>query len=237
MPPYKFLISINPFSEDSQRTSSKAQRSIEAGQANSKSSSSQSACATKSNGNDKGASILKPACESSAVSEPPNVQQMPQSQAKQSIPEDLNKQSQKLPSKSGEGLNLISKLIEAEPAKQVNHQKQSEETSLAQPPKDEKRKESDVVQKQADDTSSTRQQKDFKGKGSSSVVQDVRIEPTKQFINQKQANNTSSARPPKEVKRRGSSSSVSALSDIIQDIRISPREAKAAAENIPTKGR
>ncbi|KAL9959501.1 hypothetical protein ACROYT_G032828 [Oculina patagonica] len=222
--------------EDSQRISSEAQKSIEAGQAKSQSSFSQSACAAKSTRNDEEASILIPASESSVVSKPPNVQQMPQSQAKQSIPEDLNKQSQKLSSKSGEGLNLISKLIEAEPAKQVNHQKQSEETSLAQPPKDEKRKGSpDVVQKQADDTSSTRQQKDFKGKGSSSVVQDVRIEPTKQFINQKEANNTSSARPPKEVKRRGSSSSVSALSDIIQDIRISPREARTAAENIPTK--
>lgn len=232
---------------------------MEAGQVKSQSSFSQSACAAKSTGNDEEASILKPASESSAVSEPPNVQQIPQSQAKQSIPEDRNKQSQKLSSaseatsKSGEGLNLISKLIEAEPAKQLNHQKQTEVTSITQPLKDDERKESsDVVQdvrieptkqfvnqKQADDTSSTRRPKDLKGKGSSVVVQDVRKfnGSTKQFVNQKQANDTSSTRPPKDVKRKGSSSSVSALSDIIQEVRISPREAKTAAENIPTKGR
>lgn len=192
--------------------SSRAQKSIEVGQVR-----SQSSCAAKSAGNDKGASMLKTTSESSTVSEPPNVQQMPQSQAKQSIPEDLNKQSQKLSSankatsKSGEGLNLISKLIEVKPAKQLINQQQAEDTSFAGSPKDDKRKES-----------------------SSDVVQDVK-EP-KQFINQKHSDDTSSARPPKVVKRKGSSSSVSALSDIIQDIRISPREAKTVAENIPTKG-
>ena len=192
---------------------SRAQESIEVGQVR-----SQSSCAAKSAGNDKGASMLKTTSESSTVSEPPHVQQIPQSQVKQSIPEDLNKQSQKLSSankatsKNGEGLNLISKLIEVEPAKQLMNQKQTENTSFAGSPKDDKRKES-----------------------SSDVVQDVKVEP-KQFINQKHSDDTSSARPPKVVKRKGSSSSVSALSDIIQDIRISPREAKTVAENIPTKG-
>lgn len=141
------------------------------------------ASATTSTGNDEGTSILKPTSQPRNVDDTQNVQQIPQKEVEKLLPEDLNKQSQKpssalssqCTSKSGEGLNLISKFIDVEPAKQV--------------------------------------------------------------VNQKQKDDSSSSRPgQKDVKRKGSSSSMSALSEMIQDIRISPREAKAAAENIPTKG-
>ena len=63
------------------------------------------------------------------------------------------------------------------------------------------------------------------------------VEPPKQVVNQTQAEDGSSARAQKNSKRKGSASSTtSALSDIIQDIKISPREAKVATDNIPTKG-
>ena len=61
------------------------------------------------------------------------------------------------------------------------------------------------------------------------------VEPPKQTLNQTPIDDTTS-RVQKNSKRRGSSSSTGALSDIIQDIRISPREAKMAADNVPTKG-
>ena len=143
-----------------------------------------SARVTASTGNDKsGASISKQTSQPS-FSEPHRVVPVPKNEARKSIPEDLNKQSHKLSSvnqgtctsKSGEGLNLISTFVKAEPGKQIVDQKQAGNASMP---------------------------------GTTS----------------------------KDSKRRGSnSSSVSALSDIIQDIRISPREAKVAAENIPTKG-
>lgn len=168
---------------------------------------------------------MKQESEASTVPKVPTVQQLPRNQAKQSVPEDLHKQSQKLSStsqeasKSGEGLNLISKLIEVEPAKQFTDHRQTEDISLGKPLKDSKRKGS---------SSSVSPQSD--------VFQDGRIEPTKQSIDQKQTDDPSLARPPKDAKRRGSSSSMSALSDIIQDIKTSPRDAKVSAENIPTKG-
>lgn len=212
-------MSVHPFSEDSRPISSRDDKNTESGQL--QPTFSQGASANKAAEKDERDALLKSASKPSTVPEQPSVQQMPQIQAKQSIPEDASKQPQKLSSankatsKSGEGLNLISKLIETEPAKQLVNQKQSEDTSLAKPVKDDKSKESST----------------------SGDVQGVKIQPTKQLSNQKQNDHISSARPPKDVKRKGSSSSVSSLSDIIQDIRISPREAKSAAENIPTKGR
>ena len=66
----------------------------------------------------------------------------------------------------------------------------------------------------------------------------IKPEPGKQFVERKQAGNVSVSGASKDSQRRGSnSSSVSSLSDIIQDIRISPHEAKLATENIPTKGK
>lgn len=189
------------------------------------SSCSQNLCAAKSTGNDDGVSILKQESEASTIPKVPTVEQLPQNQAKQSVPEDLHKQSQKLSStsqeasKSGEGLNLISKLIEVEPAKQFTDHTQNEDISLGKLLKDSKRKGSSSSVSPLSD-----------------VFQDGRIEPTKQSIDQKQTDDPSLARPPKDAKRRGSSSSMSALSDIIQDIKTSPRDAKVSAENIPTKG-
>ena len=141
-----------------------------------------SACVTASTGNDKSRASISKQTSQPSFSEPHRVVPVPQNEARKSIPEDLNKQSHKLSSvnqgalKSGEGLNLISTFVKAEPGKQ--------------------------------------------------------------FVDQKQAGNVSMpGMQSKDGKRRGSnSSSVSALSDIIQDIRVSPREAKVAAENIPTKG-
>lgn len=66
----------------------------------------------------------------------------------------------------------------------------------------------------------------------------IKPEPGKQFVDRKQAGNVLVSGASKDSQRRGSnSSSVSSLSDIIQDIRISPHEAKLATENIPTKGK
>lgn len=191
----------------------------------SQSTCSQNSCAVKSTENNGRASILKHATELSTVSNPPTVEQIPQFQAKQSVPEDLNKQSQKLSSashealKSGEGLNLISNLIEVEPAKQFTDHTKREDTSLGKPLKDSRRKGSSSS-----------------GSPPCDVFQDGRTEPTKQYIDHKQTDYPLFAKPPKDVKRKGSSSSVSALSDIIQDIRTSPRDANISAENIPTKG-
>ena len=217
---------VSPCLEDDLRNNSRTQKSTEStGLVKLQSSCSQNSDAVKSGGNDEGGSILKQASETSAVSKPPTVQQMPKNQAKQSVPEDLNKQSQKLSStsqrasKSGEGLNLISKLIEAEPAKQFTDHPQTEDISLGKPLKDSKRKGSSSSVSPLSD-----------------VFQDGRIESAKQSIDQKQTDDLSLARPPKDAKRRGSSSSLSALSDIIQDIKTSPRDAKVSAENIPTKG-
>ena len=62
------------------------------------------------------------------------------------------------------------------------------------------------------------------------------VEQPKHSANQTQADEAPSSRVQKNSKRKGSASSTGALSDIIQDIRISPREAKMAGDNTPTKG-
>ena len=62
------------------------------------------------------------------------------------------------------------------------------------------------------------------------------VEPPKQTVNQSPTDETVSSRVQKNSKRRGSASSTGTLSDIIQDIKISPREAKMAADSMPTKG-
>lgn len=62
------------------------------------------------------------------------------------------------------------------------------------------------------------------------------VEPPKQVVNQSPTDDTVSSRVQKNSKRRGSTSSTGTLSDIIQDIKISPREAKMAADSTPTKG-
>lgn len=64
----------------------------------------------------------------------------------------------------------------------------------------------------------------------------IDVEPTKQSINKLQTDDTLSSRGPKNSKRRGSASSGGSLSDIIQDMRISPKEAQLAANDKPTKG-
>lgn len=61
------------------------------------------------------------------------------------------------------------------------------------------------------------------------------VEQPKHSANQTQADEAPSSRVQKNSKRKGSASSTGALSDIIQDIRISPREAKMAGDNTPTK--
>jgi len=218
--------SVSPCLENDLQNNSGTQKSTEVGGVvESQSTCSQNSCAVKSTENNGRASILKHATEVSTVSNPPTVEKIPQFQAKQSVPEDLNKQSQKLSSashealKSGEGLNLISKLIEVEPAKQFTDHTKREDTSLGKPLKDSRRKGSSSS-----------------GSPPCDVFQDGRTEPTKQCIDHKQTDYPLFAKPPKDVKRKGSSSSVSALSDIIQDIRTSPRDANISAENIPTKG-
>ena len=183
--------------------------------------SSQKSCAE----NEEGASISKHPSEASTLTNPPTVEQIPQIQAKQTVLEDLNKQSQKLStasqeaSKSGKGLNLISKLIDTEPAKQFTDCPRTEDASLGKPLKDPRRKGSSSS-----------------GSPPSDVFQDGRTEPTKQCIDHKQTDCPSFVKPSKDGKRRGSSSSVSALSDIIQDIKTSPKNANISAESIPTKG-
>ena len=187
--------------------------------------SSQKSCAGKSAENDEGASISKHPSEASTLTNPPTVEQIPQIQAKQAVLEDLNKQSQKLSmasqeaSKSGKGLNLISKLIDTEPAKQFTDRPRTEDASLGKPLKDSRRKGSSSS-----------------GSPPSDGFQDGRTEPTKQCIDHKQTDCPSFVKPSKDGKRRGSSSSVSALSDIIQDIKTSPKNANISAESIPTKG-
>ena len=155
---------------------------------------------------------MKQASETSTVSKHPTVQQIPQNPAEQSVAEDLNKQSQKLSStsqrapQSGEGLNLISKLIAVEPAKQFTEDSKRKGSSSSVSPQ------SGVFQ--SGRTEPTKQCIEQKQKPDDPPL----------------------ARPPKDVKRRGSSSSISALSDIIQDIKTSPRDGNISAENIPTKG-
>lgn len=65
----------------------------------------------------------------------------------------------------------------------------------------------------------------------------IDVEPIKQCVNQSPTEDMVSARVQKSSKRRGSASSTGALSDIIQDIRISTREAKMAADITPSKVR
>lgn len=193
----------------------------------SQSTCSQKSCAAKSTENDESASIFKHTSEASSLTNPATVEQIPQVQAKQTVLEDLNKKSEKLSSasqeasKSGAGLNLISKFIEVEPKKPFTDHPKIEDTSLGKPLNDSRRKGSS--------TSSS-------GSPPCDVFHDGRTEPTKQSIDHKQTDHPSFAKPPKDGKRRGSSSSVSALSDIIQDIKTSPRDANISAENIPTKG-
>ena len=193
----------------------------------SQSTCSQNSCMAKSTENDEPASILNHASEASTVSNSPSVEQIAQIQAKQTVPEDLNKPSQELhvpsasqgASRSTEGLNLISKLIEVEPAKQFTDHTKTEDASLGMPLKDSRRKGSSSP-----------------GSPPCDVFQDGRTEPTKQCIDHKQTDYPSFTKPPKDGKRKGSSSSISALSDIIQDIRTSPRDANISVENRPTKG-
>ena len=64
----------------------------------------------------------------------------------------------------------------------------------------------------------------------------IDVEPIKQCVNQSPTEDMVSARVQKSSKRRGSASSTGVLSDIIQDIRISTREAKMAADTTPSKG-
>lgn len=185
----------------------------------------QKSCAAESTEKNEHASILKHSSEASTLTNPPTVEQIPQIQAKQTVPEDLNKQSQKLSSasqeasKSGEGLNLISKLIEAEPVKQFTDHPKTEDATVGKPLKDSRRKGSSSC-----------------GSPPCDVFQDGKTGPTKQCIDHKQTDYPSFAKSSKDVRRRGSSSSASALSDIIQDIKTSPRDANISAENIPTKG-
>ena len=216
-----------PCLQDELQNNSRTQNSTDGSDlADPQSSCSQNSCTAKATGNDKGISILKQPPETSTVSKPQTLQKVPQNQVKRSVPKDRNKQSQKLSStnqgasQSVEGLNLISNLIEVEPAKQLRDHPKTEDTSLGKP------------------------LKDSEGKGPSSsvsslsdVFQDGRTEPTKQYVDQKKTDDVSLARSPKNVKRKGSSSSISALSDIIQDIKTSPRDANISAENIPTKGK
>lgn len=193
----------------------------------SQSSCSQKSCAAKSTENDESASIFKHTSEASSLTNPATVEQIPQVQAKQTVLEDLNKKSEKLSSasqeasKSGAGLNLISKLIEVEPKIPFTDHPKIEDTSLGKPLNDSRRKGSS--------SSSS-------GSPPCDVFHDGQTEPTKQSIDHKQTDHPPFAKPPKDGKRRGSSSSVSALSDIIQDIKTSPRDANISAENIPTKG-
>ncbi|XP_068758689.1 uncharacterized protein [Montipora capricornis] len=65
----------------------------------------------------------------------------------------------------------------------------------------------------------------------------IDVEPIKQCVNQSPTEDMVLARVQKSSKRRGSASSTGALSDIIQDIRISTREAKMAADTTPSKVR
>lgn len=217
----------SPCLQDELQNNSRTQNSTDGSDlADPQSSCSQNSYTAKEIGNDKGISILKQPPETSTVPKPQTVQKLPQNQVKRSVPRDRNKQSQKLSSTNqgssqcGEGLNLISNLIEVEPAKQLRDHTKTDDTSLGKP------------------------LKDSKGKGPSSsvsslsdVFQDGRTEPSKQYIDQKKTDDVSLARSPKDVKRKGSSSSISALSDIIQDIKTSPRDANISAENIPTKGK
>ena len=218
--------SISPCLENDLQHYSGAQQSTEArGVVMSQSTCSQNSCAAKSTENDEHPSILKRTSEASPVSNLPTVEQIPQIEAKQTVPEDLNKQSPKLSaasqeaSKRGEGLNLISKLVEVEPAKQFTGHTKIEDTALGKPLKDSRKKGSSSS-----------------GSPPSDVFQDGRTKPTKQTSDHKQTDYPSFAKSPKDVKRKGSSSSVSALSDIIQDIKTSPRDTNISAENIPTKG-
>ena len=188
----------------------------------------QKSCAAESTERNESASILKHTSEASTLTNPPTVEQIPQTQAKQTFLEDVNEKSQKLSSasqeasESGEGLNLISKLIEVEPVKQFTDHPKTEDATVGKPPKDSRKKGS------SSSFSS--------GSPPCDVFQDGQTEPTKQCIDHKQTDYPSSAKPLKDVRRRLSSSSVSALSDIIQDIKTSPRDANISAENIPTKG-
>ncbi|XP_074608990.1 uncharacterized protein LOC141863372 isoform X2 [Acropora palmata] len=69
-------------------------------------------------------------------------------------------------------------------------------------------------------------------KGLNMISSLIDVDPTKEYNSQSQTTDGSSSRLPKSSRRRGSSSSTGALSDIIQDLRISQREAKMAADNL-----
>ena len=74
------------------------------------------------------------------------------------------------------------------------------------------------------------------GEGLNLISSLMDVELSEPLVNQKQKEDALASRVQKNSKRKGSASSTSALSDIIQDIRISPRDAKIAAESMPTKG-
>ena len=97
---------------------------------------------------------------------------------------------------------------------------------------------SDHLNKQSHKLSSVDQGTRRNAEGLNVNSTSIKPEPGKQFVERKQAGNVSVSGASKDSQRRGSnSSSVSSLSDIIQDIRISPHEAKLATENVPTKGK
>lgn len=74
-------------------------------------------------------------------------------------------------------------------------------------------------------------------KGLNMISSLIDVEPIKECNSQSQTTDGSSSRLPKSSRRRGSSSSTGALSDIIQDLRISQREAKMAADNLTAEGK
>lgn len=74
-------------------------------------------------------------------------------------------------------------------------------------------------------------------KGLNMISSLIDVETIKEYNSQSQTTDGSSSRLPKSSRRRGSSSSTGALSDIIQDLRISQREAKMAADNLTTEGK
>ena len=74
-------------------------------------------------------------------------------------------------------------------------------------------------------------------KGLNMISSLIDVEPIKEYNSQSQTTDGSSSRLPKSSRRRGSSSSTGALSDIIQDLRISQREAKMAADNLTAEGK
>lgn len=65
----------------------------------------------------------------------------------------------------------------------------------------------------------------------------IDVEPIKENNSQSQTTDGISSKLPNSSRRRGSSSSTGALSDIIQDLRISQREARMAADNLSTEGK